>query len=258
MELGTWLGKNSTTILTVAGIGTSILAGILFARAGAKTEAEISIERESMIDQSQKDIEPKEKAKIFAKNFWLPCAVEGLSIFAILGSNKIHNLKTAAALTSANLATQALTDYRTQVKKELGEKTDRKIRDQVAQNKVTEDFKSGNEETITPINVKQVGDVLCKDSITGRYFWSTPEKLHRAENWIVSEINEDFSADLNDWYGAIAIEPICSGIGEYLEWTPEDHFSIYLSTTMTPDERPCLYVEYNPYPHARKRDIGDY
>lgn len=257
MRIGNWLGNHSTTILTVTGIGTGILAGILFANAGAKVAHEIEVERESRIDES-KDLEPKEKAMIFVKHMWLPCAVEGLSIVAILGSNRIHNIRTAAALTSANLATQALTDYRSEVKKQLGENTDRKVRDGVAQNKVNEDFSSSNEEKITPINAKQVGDVLCKDSITGRYFWSTPEKLHRAENWIVSEINEDFSADLNDWYGAIAIEPICSGIGEYLEWTPDDHFSIYLSTAKTPDERPCIYVEYNPYPKARERHIADY
>lgn len=253
MGFKTFVGEHSSTILTIAGITGSIAAIFLAAKAGAKTVDDL--------EEAHKDSEEvpaKTKAKIIAKNFWPVAAVESLSIFATLGSNHIRDVKTTAALASANLATTALNDYRNEVKAQLGENTDRKVRDGVAQKKINDDYESNNGQMPTPINAPQVGDVLCKDSITGRYFWSTPEKLHRAENTFVSDMADEFSNSLNEWYDKLAIEGVASGIGDMLEWTTDDHFSLYLNTSMTPDERPCIYVEYNPYPHERKRYMGDY
>lgn len=250
------IGEHSSTILTVAGVVTGIAAVIFSARAGMKTAREIDDARDNLIDGAD-DIEPKQKAKIFAKNFVVPIGLEAISVASYLGSGNVKDKQIAAAVADATLTRQVYSDYRNEVKNQLGERQDQKIRDGVAQNKVNEDF-SDHEGQIYPINAKQIGDVLCKDSITGRYFWSTPEKLHKAENFLVQDINEDFSATLNDWYGRLGIEDIASGVGEYLTWMPEDHFSIYLSTTLTPDQRPCMYIEYNPYPRGTRHSIGDY
>lgn len=260
MGFRNWIGDNSSTILTVAGIVTGIAAVIFSANAGMKTAEDLDKAREDLIDGAD-DITPKAKAKIFVKNFWPAVTLEAISIVSTCGSNHIRDVRSASAIAAANgaanLAIRELADYRSEVKNQLGENTDRKIRDGVAQNRVSDDFKD-NDGQIYPVNAKQIGDVLCKDSITGRYFWSTPEKLHKAENWLVQETNEDMYSSLNDWYGKLGIECISDAVGDYLQWTPDDHFSLYLSTTLTPDERPCIYVEYNPYPRAERRSFGDY
>lgn len=253
-----WIGDHSDGILLVFGMVGSAAAGLLFAKGGAKAHKDLEIAREN---NHGKDISQKEKVVIVAKNLAVPAAVEALSLMSIGGATRIKttkaNIAIASANTSAALASQALADYRSEVKRSLGENQDRKIQDGVAQNKVDEDFQSNEGQTPTPVNAPQIGDVLCKDAITGRYFWSTPEKLHHAENMLVHDMASNYSATLNDWYGRLAIEGVNDGVGEYLEWTNDDDFSLDISTTKTHDERPCLYVGYYPYPHGPKRMFGD-
>lgn len=258
MGFSKWVGDNSSTILTVVGIGTSILAGVLFARAGMKTSVELEEARESRIDESEPDISPKEKAKIVARNMWIPCAVEGLSIFAILGGNHIKDVKTTAAITAANatanMATKALEDYRQGAKDEFGQTADRKITDRVAQKRVDDDYDQLPDGHMPQVmNQRQPGDVLCKEEISQRYFWSNAEKIRRAENMMVKQINDDFSANLNDWYDHLGIECVAEGVGDYLEWDTYDKFGIVISATKTYDEEPCLYVMYDyNYPHDHR------
>jgi len=94
---------------------------------------------------------------------------------------------------------------------------------------------------------KSEGDVLCIDSITGRCFWSTQEKLHSAEKLLISYIKDNASASLNKWYNILGIEPILI-IGDMMKWTRYNNFSLCLNTSMTPDKRPYISVGYKSRP----------
>lgn len=256
MGFGNWIGDHSEGILLAVGLGTSVMAGVLFAKAGAKSARELDDARESMIDESQKDISAKEKTKIVAKNFWIPCVLEGISIFAILGSNKIKDVKTsnaiAASVASANLATQALNDYRQQVRDQLGDNTDRKLRDGVASKRMDRAVEANDGHLPTPVNPKCEGDVYCVDSLTGQAFWSTPEKLHKAENLFVKEINDEFSCTWEEWNNKLPIRAINEGVAAELEWTTDDHFALFFTSELI-NERPVLYIQYDSFPHGCRR-----
>lgn len=253
MGFSKWIGKNSTTILTVVGVGTSILAGVLFAHAGAKTALEID-DRRSRLPEDE-DISAKEKAKIAAKHFWPAVAVEGISVASVIGSNKIHSIRTTAALASASMATQALTDYRGQVRKQLGDTADRRVVDGVAKDKVSKIVDDNDGKLPAAVNPKCNGDVYCVDSLTGQAFWSSPEKLHKAENMFVKELNEDYSATWEEWNNKLPLRPINDGVAEELEWTSDDNFALLFTSDLV-NERPVLYIQYCSLPHSCRR-MGD-
>lgn len=259
MGLGSWFSKNSTTILTVVGIGASAGACVLSGRAALLINDELI---QAHRDAGGGDIPKKQKVKIVAKHIWIPAVVEAGSILCIVEAGHIQNARSAAAIASANLtadmASRALTDYRKQVQKELGDHQDKKIQAAVAQEAVNKTYTDNGNRMPTPVNAPQIGDVICLDDMTRRYFWSTADKIKHARNLLVSQINDEMSATMNDWYEKLGIEPVGSGIGDMNEWTPEDNFDIYIDTTLTPDDRPCLFVTYNPYPHARKRYMDMY
>lgn len=94
------------------------------------------------------------------------------------------------------------------------------------------------------------GDTLCKDSISGGYFWSTPRKLYTAKYLLVSHIKHNKSASLNMWYSLLGIKGIASRIGDIVEWTEYTGFGIYLSVALAPDKRPCICVEYRSKPEG--------
>lgn len=257
MGFSNWVGDHSESILLIVGISASTVAGALFARAGAKTEHDIQDARD---DTKEDDIEPKEKAKIAAKNFWVPCVVEGLSIFAILGSNRIKDKKAASAIasavTSANLATRALDEYRGEVKRQLGETTDRKVRDGAAQKRVDDIVENNGGQLPSCVNPKSEGDVYCIDSLTGQSFWCTPEKLRRAENAFAKDLREEVEKSWSDWIGMLPIRQVNEALSGDVGWDDTDDFAL-IFTSILENERPVLYVNYDTVPHSWNRRMGD-
>jgi hypothetical protein len=135
------------------------------------------------------------------------------------------------------LSERALVEYKDEVIKTIGARKEQKVRDDIAQDKVTKAAVSSDLVVLGP------GDVMCFELHTGRPFKSTMETLKKAENdvnWRV--LNHDY-ATLSDFYHyvGLAVTSASSDFG----WTSDRQMELQFTTTLAADAVPCIAFEYN-------------
>lgn len=243
------LNQNSSTILTgigVAGtVGTSFLTGrASFRAAGIISDAEHEVARDMAQDNSFPLVLTKfDKTKLVWKEFVPAVGLGGITIGSIIVAHRIDARKIVALTSAAAVSERAFKEYKEKVVEKLGKREDEKIRDAVAQDRVTN----------TPLRAGDVifagdGKVLCMDMLTGRYFMSSMEDLKRAENKINHTLNSQVDASLSEFYEEVGLAP--TTFSDQVGWNCANNIEVQISSTLTPDNRPCLTVEFNPHPFS--------
>lgn len=231
---------NAPEILTAIGISGVVTTAYLSAK-GAFRAADL-IEA----DIVENGIEPDRKKRVIrqAKLVWkeyLPAGVSGaVTIGCILGASKTQGNRTAAAVAAYSLSEKAFSEYKEKVVEQLGEGKEQKIRDEIAQEKVSKAALEGKE-----VIVIGNGNVLCCELYTNRFFRSDMETLRRAMNDINAEIMRDISGyvSLNSFYDLVGLPPTSQS--EMMGWNFEKPMFLQFSTCLSPDNEPCLAFDYN-------------
>lgn len=222
------------TYLSVAGVvSTAVLAAKATPKAIESYEHAVKIKPGSLTN--------KEIVEVTWKHY-VPAASSGiLTIGCIVASNHISSKRNAALVTVYSLAESALKEYQAKVKEQLGDAKAQKIKDDISKDHMLD----------TPMATSQVfitglGEQLCYDSYTGRYFKSDIETIRRAQNDINAKIFRDMYASHNDFYTLIGLEK--TSFGEEIGWTTEDQLDIEFTSHLATDGRPCLCIEYRTEP----------
>lgn len=264
------LTKNGPTILTVTGI-TAMASSTYWAvkatpkALALKEKAEVEKNKKAGTFKNQNLHYYDEKEGTFVDGYqnWVPLTkleivqtcwrcyapafITGvLGAACLIGANSM-NLKKNAALAAAYAFSETnFKEYREKTLEEVGEKKEEKIRNAVAEEKITKN----------PVNTSTVietgnGDTLCYDAICGRYFKSNIEKLKNAINELNMILMEDGTVALNDYYELIGLPE--GGLGYDLGWNLNEHHEtvkLDLSAQLTPDENktPCMVLgfKYGP------------
>lgn len=240
------VSDNSPTILT--GIAVTGTAATVYLAAKAGYTAALRIQEDE--DKGGISDDWKENLRRRARLTWalyIPPAVAGAAtIVCILGSNRISSTRAAAAAGAYNLLHAGFQEYKEKVVEQIGVNKERKVRDDIAQDRMKDDPVSNKEVIIT-----YDGDVLCYDVYTGRYFQSNMNAIQKAENKVNRQINNDMYASLNDFYRAINIAP--NEAGEELGWDSDNPLEIEFHSVLSEDGtgRPCLAISFRKAP---KRD----
>lgn len=220
-------------LLTGASVVGLATTAYLSAKAGFKA-SDVIHDDESRWTET----DPKGRRVLFAKMTWklyIPPAVAGFTTAAfIVGSNKVSSKRTAAAVAAYSLTERAFHEYKEKVVEEIGKGKEQKIRDSVAQDKVTS---SGD------VVIIGSGDVLCCELMTGRYFNSDMEKLRKAQNEINARIINAFYVTLEEFYDTIDLPHTSKS--NMLGWDSNKLMELQFSTVLSPDGKPCLAFEYN-------------
>lgn len=264
------LTKNAPTILTITGI-TAMASSTYWAvkatpkALALKEKAEVEKNKKAGTFKNQKLHYYDEKEGAFVDGFqnWVPLTkleivqtcwrcyapafITGvLGAACLIGANSMNLRKNAALAAAYALSETNFKEYREKTLEEVGEKKEEKIRNAVAEEKITKN----------PVNTSTVletgnGDTLCYDAICGRYFKSSIEKLKSAINELNVFLTEDGTASLNDYYELIGLPE--GGLGYDLGWNLNEHHEtvkLNLSAQLTPDENktPCMVVgfKYGP------------
>jgi uncharacterized protein DUF6353 len=245
---GRFITQNSSGILTAGGvIGVGITA-ILTARASFKAAAIIrekvalaQIAAEEQGEDFSPDLTKMEMARIVWPCYIVPAATGVSTIVAVVMANRMSAKRAAALAAAYSISESRLQEYKDKVTHRLGFAKERNIRDEIAQERVTE---NPPKEVI----ILGTGDVLCFDSLTGRYFNSSVEIVKRAEHKIHLELFNTQSASLTQFFDEIGLEPTL--YSDTVGWNTvhDEPFEIRFSTTITPDNRPCLVVDYSVMP----------
>lgn len=248
------LNEHSPTILTGVGVVGTVSTAYLTGRATVKAVKiieENSVEYESMYDQvtTETHYEPvrkielskTQKARLVWKHYIPPVGAGTATISAIILANRISAKRIAALGIAAGISERALQEYKDKITEKLGARQHTAIRDEIAQDRVNDD-QPYNREVIITGN----GDVLCYDMLTGRYFESTAEAIKRAENQINFEILNHMYASLTEFYEKIGLPP--TTYTDSVGWTGDKPVNVAITTTMSPDQRPCLAIDFEREP----------
>lgn len=239
------VNDNSTTILTGMAVSGTIATAYLTGRASfraARIIANEELEREAAHDESNGDVHYTNilsivsKVKLVWRLYIPPIGIGLTTIASILVANKISSKKIAALTVASGISERALQEYKTKVVEKLGLRQDQKIRDEVAQDRVT------NQPIGKEVIIAGTGDVLCYDMMTGRYFQSTVEDIKRAENKVNHELVNFMSASLSSFYDQLGLPP--TPYTDTVGWNMNNRMEVTFSTVMSSDNRPCIAVDF--------------
>ena len=202
------VSKHSPEILTGIGIGGMIVSTVLAVRSTPKAMRLIEEERE------RKNSEELTKIEIL-KTTWkcyIPTVVTtAASVACLVGASSVSLKRTAVLATAYTLSEKTLKEYKDAVIDTIGEKKEHSVREKVAEKRLENDPVSKHDVIVTG-----GGETLCYDSIGGRYFKSSIEKIRKAENNANRILMRDGSLSLNELYFELGLDQ--TRLGDELGW----------------------------------------
>lgn len=237
------VSKHSPEILTAFGIGGMLTAVIFAVKATPKATGIIRRAELDTVDYN-KPVNKQRKftAKEIVKMVWkcyIPTAVTfTVSAGCLICANSVNSKRKAALATAYTLSETAFNTYREKVLEAIGETGEQAIRESVAKEKV--DKNPPNNKEVVFVNSS---DTLCYDSISGRYFSSSIDKLNKAANELSRRLMDEMYVSLNDFYYEIGLRN--TKLGDELGWHVENGLiDLNFSTQMAPEGKPCIVVDY--------------
>lgn len=244
--VGTMLKKNSPVILTGTAMAGLLSTTVLAVRATPKALDRI---HDASIDEDGNEIELTKWEKFKAAAIeYVPTAISFVGTGAcIIGAQTINGHRLAAMSALYSMSETALKDYKDEVLKTVGAKKTESITDAINKKKVDE-----NPHTETNVIMTGKGEVLCYETITGRYFKSNADEINKAENQLVRQMNlGDTRISTNEWYYALGIDGV--KLGDEMGWTIETPLEVRFTSSLASDGTPVLCVDYvnDPFPWYR-------
>lgn len=233
---------NSPGILTGIGVVGTVATAYLTGKATFKAAR---IRDEELSRAAQEELPTIRQAQLLAPVVWklyIPAVGTGvMTVACIVGANRVGTRRAAALAAAYSISERALDEYKAKVIEKIGEKKERDIRDEVAQDRVSSHSMANTEVIITGD-----GDVLCYDMYTGRTFKSSVESLRKAQNDLNHKILNNFYASLSDFYDLIGLARTTTS--DDVGWNCDQLLELIFSTTMTDDQRPCIAVNFKVTP----------
>lgn len=231
------LVDNSPSILTGIAVAGTVTTAILTARSTLKADRYL---REEMAGWEVEVMEPRQKIQLLWK-FYIPPALScGLTVFAIIGANQIGNRRAAAMAAAYSISEKAFEEYKAKVVDKLGEGKERSIRDEIMQDRISDDPPCTRDVIITD------REVLCYDAYSDRYFESDMETIKKAQNDINYVILHDYYASLSDFYERLGITR--TQYSDEIGWNLDRLLEIEFTTALTEDQRPCICINFKVQP----------
>ena len=239
-NLGGAISRNSPAILTGLGCAGVLTTAILTGRATLRASEILKMEA------PDEQLPATEIVKLTWKVFIPPVLVGASSIACIIGANTINTHRNAALAALYSLSETAFREYKEKVVEEIGRNKELKVRDSIAQDRVTTN-PVGDRTIIFTGN----GEVLCYDALCDRYFKSSAEKIRQQVLELNEDLRNDMWLDLNDLYYAIGLPSTKLGnqVGFDID---KGYIQVDYTGTLTPEGQPCLSIDMTVYPkHMR-------
>jgi hypothetical protein len=244
------LKRHSPGILTGVGIVGMISTTVVAVKSTPK--ALILLEEEKR-RQNKERLENGDNRKVdklkpmeVVKTTWkcyLPAAVTGAaSVACLVGGSSVSARRNAALATAYTLSETAMKEYREKVVESIGERKETKVREAVAKERIEKNPPSKNTVIVTG-----KGDVLCYESISGRYFKSEMDKMKKAVNEANNRLLNHSYISLNEFYDELGLE--YTKIGDHLGWNiSQGLIDVHFSTQLSENDTPCIVLDYVDMP----------
>ena len=233
-----YLTKHSPEILTGIGITGMITTTVLAVKATPKA-LELIEEAEY---NGMGELTIVDKVKVAWKPY-IPAAVLCVaSTSCLIGASAVNHKRNAALATAYALSEKTLVRYRDKVIETIGEKKEKEIREKVAQDEVNNKPISSSQVIVT-----SGGNTLFMDSVSGRPFRSSMDKINKIVNELNRRMNYENYISLDDFYSEIGLAP--TSTSSYLGWNLDSgHIELDISTCLADNDEPCIYLGYTVAP----------
>lgn len=226
------LYKHSPAICTGAGIISMLTGAVLAVRATKPAlkhieEADIS-KKDSKKDKIVKTV------KATWKDYAPAAACEIGGVLLLAGSNRQYAHRNANLANALYISETAYRNLQEKLDEKLPKKQVDEIRDSIAEDKIKENPPENN-----TIIVTEKGNHLFFDAMTGQYFRSSFEAVHKTVNDINAAINSEYYVQANELISDWGEMP-CKAF-ERLYWSTGEQVYVRETTcTMNGQEVTCL------------------
>jgi hypothetical protein len=166
-----------------------------------------------------------------------------MSIGCLIGASSVNLKRNAALATAYAFSESTLKDYQRKVVEEIGEKKEKKVRDAIAKDKIDQN-PVGNQSII----ITGDGDSLCYDVMCKRYFYSSIDKLRKAENELNRRLRSDDYVSLNEFYNEVGLDD--TAIGYEFGWNIDrGYIELEFSSHIASNGKPCVVVGFTNAPN---------
>jgi len=243
--------NNSTTILSSAAVAGVVATVALAVKATPKAIEDVTTAQENKElltpvvtgdnnHHARVKLTPWEVMQAGWKPF-LPSAIMGsATIVCIIGANAIGLRRNAALVAAYAIADRTFLEYRDKIAEKLGEKEERQIRDEIAQDRISA--------APPPVIIMGRGETICLDMFTGRYFRSDVEDIRRAVNDFNQTVLNDHCAGLNVFWEYLGMDPVL--VGEQLGYNTDKLLDIDITSALIDGITPCIAINYRTTPRA--------
>ena len=236
-----WIKHRSPEMLVAVGVclmGTSVVLGT---KAGVKAKEVI----ETKARKKGEDLTKEEFVKSVIPVYAPTIATFAAGAVCVVCADRIHVKRNAALTAAATIAERSLNAYANAVKEEVGEEKEQEIRSKAT---ISEAAKNPPEKTQV-VNLPNGNcDVLCYDDLSGRYFYSSRNKIESAANQFNKQMRDEVRLTLNEWYGYLGLEDV--QIGDELGWDIDDngYVDIVYLSRLDSDGHPAMVIGYSRPP----------
>ena len=226
-----FLSKHSPEILTGFGIIGFISSTVMAVKATPKALY--------LIEEHKDEIKTKmDTVKVAWKPYIPALGLAITSTACIIGASAVNYKRNAALGAAYALSERTLIRYRDKVVDHLGERKEKEIRDEVAQ-----DTMNSNKLDNSQVIITQKGNTLCMDTISGRYFKSDIDTIRKTVNDINRRMTYDHYISLNELYYALGLEGVKNG--DLMGWSLDTGLlDPSFSTCLTDDDQPCIVMDF--------------
>ncbi len=234
-----YLIDHSPEILTGAAVVGTVLTAALTGKAAVKAYQIIEEDEFRVANDDDPRAEMKRTVDLVWREFIPPATTALATITCIIAANRIGASRYAGLVAASAIAERRFTEYRDKVVEKLGDKRERGVREELAQDRVDRD-------PPREVIIASGGDVLFRDEQSGRYFESDIETVKKAMNDTNYQINNDFYASLSDFYNRIGLAP--TKHSEEVGWNSDRLMDIQFAAAVSTDGRPCITIDFTVVP----------
>ncbi len=256
--------KNMPSILTGLGIAGMATTVVIACKETPKAVELINAKKheKEVIINAEKDInetdEEKKEIKLTAwesfcegaRVYWPVAIMFTTSAMCIIFANKVNLKRNAALIAAYQLSESKFKDYQEEVQKIISKPKEEKIKVNMAEKAM-----ANNPPDMTKVIIDSDKDVLCYDSISGRYFKANTSDILKVEALLNRRMINEMCITLNDMYEEfrnIGIDLQDISIGDDIGWHMDSLNDVVIfdltNAKVTSDGVPCIYLDYNARP----------
>jgi len=240
-NLSRFLTNNSPAVLTAVGVAGVISTAVLTGKASYRAA--------QILGEESPFLKKTEIVRMVWTLYIPPISVAAITVTSIILANKIGAQRAAAVATALTVSQDAFKEYRDKVVEKVGEKKERELRDELAEERATRAGIPEVSTIIVPGSMKQ----RCYDQYSKRWFENTVDGLNRAANKVNYNMVHHEACSLNEFYSEIGLDPV--PYGEQVGWDAMDKLDLVITSFLPADNIPAVSLDFYQHPRPNYNSL---